>query len=179
MSFPLSPSRKMKGTVEINRKKTSEFWIVTSGNFSIFNRNEKELLNFWVEATEVSENSDETRSEFGISVEVLFELPDNFDQANFLLPIPYIEVPTLGDMDKYQKFQSIWGEDKNLYYNIYYDEHTDIENARIAVRKIGNEFDVVLEGIFDDSFHEGTENTILRISVNCELDNQHKGFWTE
>lgn len=169
----------MKGIVNIHRKATSEIWNITSGNFSIFSRNRKKLLNFWVEASVPNKSSKENRSEFGISVEVLFEIENHLDMTNFNLRIPYVNVPTLGELEKYKEYQLIWGEDKDLYYNIYYDEHTDIENATIKVKKEKNEYVIILEGIFDDRFHQGSEETEVNIIARCQLDNEHKGFWTQ
>lgn len=152
---------------------------MTSGNFSTFNRKGKELMNFWVEALVANKDSEENRNESGITVEILCEIPNQIEKSNFVFQIPYLEVPTLGQIGKYKEYHEIWGEDKDLYYNIYYDGHVDIENAEIRVNKVKKEYEIELKGTFDDSFHGGIQNTLVKVNVMSKLEIRHKGFWTK
>lgn len=169
----------MKGIFKIFREGGIEVWSISNSRFSIFKRNQKEIINFWAEADEISEISKIQRLESGISIEVLTILPKKVEASEFELEIPFIEVPTLGEFDEYLKFLDIWGEDKDLYYNIYSDDHLAPKNCILVVSKSDNQYSITLTGEYDDSSHSGKENTRFEINIVCKLENSHVGYWTK
>ncbi len=169
----------MKGNIKIFRNEFIEIWDIESVNFSIFKRNNKQILNFWIDCNKLSEDSQENRSDSGFTLEILIELPENIDKTDFNLRIPFLEVPSLGNIEKVKDYHNKWGEDKDLYYNVYYEQHIDIINCNFNAIKIGQEYHIKLTGIIDDTFHQGSMNTNISINVTTELNDIHKGFWTE
>ena len=164
----------MKGFVKILRNEINEIWNIDSGNFSIFKRNDKELLNFWISAETISEGSQENRSGSGITIEILAEISKDINKNGFKLTVPYIPVPSLGEIDEYKNFHNIWGEDKDLYYN----QHIEIINCILDATKEVKNYKVTLNGEIDDSFHGRTKKTQIELYCECELSYNHSGYWT-